>query len=442
MMSAGRYDNHYMYQLRKETEHLGMTTEHLHLWRPREDVGAKCKKGPEFCFEEGHKKAVISLMKDRKLSAICAIQEVSYLAQDEASVLVDLYKLGINGQFICDHRHEYDFTSLDFSISLHKMVAKYKLPLDAALKEIKGLSVSERGVLLTYYGDGLRAQTLRSLRGDISPADFENNSEKMSVMIDSLHRLYLFLNVDYAPHERRNYLDAVIQIDLRKSKSWEEIILNAANEAYLIRNNNGRDSDSRRKISLETYPPITSQRMHFLNRHIKQGVRAQDVPEQFSKYHRDMYRVLRVVHRQTVQAALSAMARLNEEQVQLLRKYYTADVRGHDLLAYPHSAMQTVELIKYFRLLPRNGILDLATLNAMQFACLSRFANNGLTLQEAKQLQGEFNQLKKDVVVELVKHGFQAYSALQNVLPVSNEEAAKLPQESHSDFDHGMTIKL
>lgn len=438
-MAAGRYDNKSMQELLAATEKLGMTREHLNLWHPREEV--QFKKTPEFRFEDGHKKAVLALMKEKKLSALSAIQEVSRLSAAEARALVDLYDLGVNGQYIRDHRHEHNFTAWGFDRMLRKLITVHKLSLVEALSEMKGLCTLERNMLAKYYGNGLRAETLRSLRGDISISDFSLSYSKKPEKIEDLRRLYSYFDGE-VEEERRSYIAAVIQADLKQNKSWEDILNNAAHEARLIKDNLGSGSDKRRKISLETYPPTTSQRVHFLNRHIHEGVRAQDVPEAFSDHHRAMYRILRVVHRLSVQDALKEMAGLNEEQVHLLRKYYKAGVRCHDLAAYPHQAKQTQELLAHFHLLPGKGLQDLASLNAMQFSCLSTFANDGLTLQEAKQLRGELNQLKKDVVRELIKGGVQIETALQKALPGTDEEAAKLLQEPLSEFERGMTIKL
>lgn len=445
-MAVGRYDNQSMKELLEETKKLGMTREHLNLWHPREDEEAKYPKTPHLRFESGHKKAVIALMKEKKLSALAAILEVSRLSAEEAVALVELYDLGVNGQYIRDHRHEHRFNASGFGNMLHVMTTVHKLSFDQALSEMKALCHNEWNMLATYYGSGLRGETLRSLRGETSMEDFSSTYSRKPEKVEDLSRLYRFLASGYQK-ERRDYLAAVIQADLKQGENWEDIITNAAHEARLIKDNSGVGCDVRKKLVFDTYHmhfefANKSQRMHFLNRHLHQGVRAQDVPEVFSKHHLAMYRVLRDQYHRTVQQALKEMAGLNEEQVQLLKAYYKAGVRCGALAAYPYPAKQTQELLKHFQLLPADGLIYLHELNAMQFACLTLFANDGLTIAEAKQLQGEFNQLKQDIVMELIERGMQPYTALERVLPQSDEQAAKLLQEPIADFDRAAMVRL
>lgn len=434
-MAVSQYENETMQELLKETRDLGMTGKHLQVWLPSvtEDQSDK-----SILFKKQHKDAVIDLMKKRNFSALNAILEVSGITADEAELLDRLHELGINAQIIRDHRHEYRFHCYYYIKSMKSMMKTFKLSRDEMLREVKGLGSDEIEMLYMFYKQGLRREHLVALRRG-APVDTLHDSKHQHVR--RLDQLYQDLLGYRYPEEKVGYLLTVINMAVASGKSWVNAFTTAAAEACMIRNEyQGHGADKRESWLTDS---ITSHRIHFLKRHAAQGIRAADVPPIFDDDRRAMYHVLRIIHRFSVCAALNEIHGLSDDQVKLMRKYYRAGATHDVLRRYPHSSQLTQSLLSYFKLRPMDGMKQLSALNSAQFTCLSEYAENGLSIEQAKSLSCDagISKFKRDIVTSLVEKGEDPYEVLQRILPKSDEEALKSLDES-AEFSNMLSVKI
>lgn len=408
-MSVGnKYNNDYMESTFKETKSYGMKLVHLDLWEPEPNDFKKFKTQAKDAFNSSFEKAIIYLIKEKMLTPIEAVVEVNHLTSAEAYCLDTFYDLGINGQFIRDHRHEYEL--VNSANTLWYLVKDMKLSRDEALREIKGLDAPEKLILRLFYAKGMRADLLRALRvGD----DGKEIADLFKTMA----------SYDIS-REKLNYLVSVIKADIAKGITWKGSFEDAAYEARLLSTQNDKD------------------RMKFLMSHVKDGVRANDVPAIFNKEKQKAYRVLRWVHRLSVINALAQMKDLDNEQILLLRKHFKAGINHEVIVNYPHSFAVTEGLMKHCHWKPVDAIKNLSTLTVTQARYLHDFAGHGLTLAQAHALKcDDYSVTKKDVVLSMVEWGSNLHEALEKVMTMSDVQAQEMLSHTVS-FPRVVSIKL
>lgn len=419
------YNSYQMNELLKAAESYGMTAEHLQVWQPAADD----KHGE---FSKYHLHAVMRLLRKKNFSALNAMMEVSGLSLLEAWKLKYLHALGINGKFIREHHAEYSFGSNSFIKAMKYLMQDCRLAREDALQQLKNLHDLELGILAFFYKDGLRREHILAARhgewhDEYSIAKLNNR------VMRHLKRLYQFIATfdDTYPGfswERQSYLISVIRAEIKAGSAWEVALHHASDEAHRIRHN---------------YPWGKSQRIHFLKRHVSQGVRAADVPENFDDDRRAMYNVLRIIHRLSVREALREMEGLSDEQIKVMRKHYKDGVNRRILLSYPHSSQLTEQMIAHLHMKPLDTILQMSYLTEAQGLYLGEFAASGLTMKEAGSLpdQEKISKLKSDVAVALIASGVAPFYALQSVLAKSDQDALAMLKES-SEPQFIMSIRL
>lgn len=437
MKKQRSYVNYEMNELLKKAEPYGMTAEHLKIWQPADH----CEYAE---FTRFHKYAAMHLMRDHHYSALNAIVEISGLSRDEAVQLKTLHSFGINGKFIREHHHEYSFESMHLTETLKYLMREFKLSREAGLQEMKDLQPMEIQALKLFYKSGLRRENLIAFRsGDLRDAN--NKYQPINKSARHHKKLYYFLGdgddiFQAFGRERKNYLVRVIHAEIKAGATWEAALSRASAEAHQIRDNYPSGRDERAWCS-----PCgaTSQRVHFLNRHVSDGVRANEVPQIFDHDRRAMYNVLRVVHRLPVHNALREISGLSDEQIKLMRKYHKEGVNRRILLSYPHSLQMTNQMIEHLQMKPLDVILQLSSLTHTQGLCLGEFAAKGLTLKQAKMLmpEGDFSKLKRDIAVTLVDNGGNPFDVLNNVLPKSDQDAVALLKEP-LEFKNMVSMKI
>lgn len=397
-MSVGsKYNNECMQSTLKETKSYGMKQLHLDLWEPEPNDVKKYNTQASDAFTDNFERAIIYLIKEKKFTPIAAVVEVKHLTSAEARCLDSFYDIGINGQFIRDHRDEYD---LVHSINtLYFLVKDMKLSLDGALKEIKGLDAPEKLILRLFYAKGMRGDLLRALRLGEHGKEFADLFETMGSYNISQDKL--------------DYLISVIKVDIAQGASWKESFKDAAREARVLSNVMSDQNDK--------------YRMKFLKSHVKDNIRANDVPLIFDNEKQKTYRILRWVHRLSIKSALEQMKDLNNDQIQLLRKYFKVGLNHEVLVNYPHSYSVTDTLMKHFHWKPVDAIKNLSTLSVTQGRYLQDFAVHGLTLAQAQTLKcADYSVTKKDVVLSMMEWGCDFQETLEKVMPMTDAEAQEM----------------
>ncbi len=321
MTAGNKYNNQMMKRTLVDNQAHGMKQVHLDLWEPYQGKDVEYVPDNEK-FSDEFRCAITSLIVQKRFSPINAVLEVKDLKASEAASLIKLSDLGINGQFIREHRNQYELTHPNFKSTLHYLVKSEKLSLQDALQEMNTLDAHERYVLTLFYSKGLRGELLRALRAS-------DNGKQFAELFKTMVRATYGINPATV-----DYLVAVIKADIAKGMTWQASFEEAAFEARVLSN-------------AYTFSHAKN-RLNFLNRHVKDGVRANHVPVIYDDEKQKAYRVLRWVHRLSVMDALVQMKDLDNDRIRLLRKHFKAGVNHEVLIDFRHSYAVTDALMKHF----------------------------------------------------------------------------------------------
>lgn len=400
-MSAGsKYKNKLMENLLEEMKSYGMKQVHLDLWEPYNGKDGEAV-ADDMKFGKDYTTAISDLVRYKKLAPINAVLELKQLKIREANVFLKLFELGMDGQFIREHRDQYELTHPNFISTLRYLVKTEKLPLHDALRELNTLDAHERYVLTLFYAKGLRGDLLRALRTS-------ENAAQLADLFKSLVQATYGISGDTA-----SYLISVIKTDNKKGATWQAAFDEAIFEARMLRNVHSFSH--------------ANERLGFLKDHVKDGVRANNVPVIYDLEKQKTYRVLRWVHRLSVMNALAQLKDLNSGQAHLLRKHFKAGLNHDVLINYHHSYDVTQDLMKHFHWKPLNAVKNLSALTVPQGLYLHDFAGCGLTVDQAAALKvADHSVTKKDVVLAMVEWGCDFQETLQKVLTMSDEKAQEM----------------